>query len=104
MPVCPVDCDCIAIEEAVDALAPPAVVVLGERHADRGDLKVARQVIDALAERASVTVALEAVDGTKQEALDRLRAGTLRVGQLDDATDWATCCSCSSFTRSSSAR
>lgn len=89
MPVCPVDCECVTIE-AVAELSPPAVVVLGERHADRGDLKLARAVIDALAATAPVTVALEAVDGSKQAALDRLGDGSLRVGQLDEATDWSS--------------
>ncbi len=87
MPVCPVDCDCVAVE-AMEAIEAPAIVVLGERHADRSDLKLARRAIDALAERAPVTVALEAVDGRKQEALDQLGNGGLRLGALDDATDW----------------
>jgi len=89
VPICPVDCECVEIEALLE-LAPPAVVVLGERHADRGDLRMARRAIDALADQAPVTVALEAVHGTKQAALDQLEAGQLKLRQLDDATDWAT--------------
>lgn len=89
MPICPVDCDCVALD-ALTELAPPAIVVLGERHADRSDLKLARQAIDRLGSVAEVTVALEAVHGSKQAALDLLGAGELRVGQLPAATDWAT--------------
>ena len=88
MDVCPVDCVCEAID-ALDALTPPAVVVLGERHANAGDLKLAARAAERLGARAPVTVALEAVHTSKQAALDQLRAGELRPRQVEAAADWS---------------
>jgi len=87
--VCPVDCDCVEVASLAE-LPPPAIVVLGERHAHKRDLKMARKAIDELAGVAPVTVAIEAVHGSKQEAMRQLGAGALRVGQLPAATDWSS--------------
>jgi uncharacterized iron-regulated protein len=88
MAVCPVDCQCVEIE-ALDALSAPAVVVLGERHAARDDLKLAARAAAALAERAPVTIALEAVDGSKQAAMVQLADGSLKPKQVEAAADWS---------------
>ena len=89
MAICPVDCDCVDLD-TLDALAAPAVVVLGERHASKPDLKLAAKAVQRLGATAPVTVALEAVDGRMQAAMDQLTEGVLKPKHVEGATDWAT--------------
>jgi uncharacterized iron-regulated protein len=89
MAICPVDCDCVALDALAD-IPPPAVVVLGERHASKPDLKLAAEAVERLAETAPVTVALEAVDHRKQAAMDQLVDGSLKPKQVEPATDWGS--------------
>lgn len=51
---------------------PPFVLVLGERHGHRKELRRAAEVVERLAARGPVTVALEAVHGDHQDAADAL--------------------------------
>ena len=89
MAICPVDCDCVDLDALAD-IPPPAIVVLGERHAHRRDLKLAAEAIERLAETAPVTVALEAVDRSKQVAMDQLAEGSLKPRLVEPATDWSS--------------
>ncbi len=89
MAICPVDCDCVDLD-ALAAIDPPAIVVLGERHADKTDLKLAAKAVKMLSQAAPVTVALEAVDTRKQAAMDQLGDGTLKPKQVEPATDWSS--------------
>jgi len=70
-------------------LAPPAVLVLKERHGDRGDLRRARRVIRKLARRGPVALALEAAHEDNQPALDRFQAGELGLRELREALRWS---------------
>lgn len=71
------------------ALQPPAIVVLGERHGDKSDMQRARQAIDELAMRGSVTLALEAVHEVNQPVLERFAAGEVKTGKLPAELDWS---------------
>jgi len=76
---------------ALDALgvAPGEVMVLGERHGRKEDLRRAAAVVEAAARRGPVTVALEAVSADHQDVLDRLTEGTIRPGRVRRLADWS---------------
>lgn len=73
-----------------DVVAPeaPAVLVLGERHGYQPDLSRASKVVRALAARAPVRVALEAVHHKYQGVLDAFGRGQLDVSDLALRLDW----------------
>lgn len=74
----------------VDALTAgdkPVVVVLGERHGHRKELRRAARVVEALAGNGPVTVALEAVHGDQQDAADAL-AEHGRRRRFKQESDW----------------
>lgn len=76
------------LAQEVSASGEPAVLLLGERHGDRGDLRVAHRVLRALAQRGEVTLALEAVHEDHQPVLDAYRAGEGGVRRLRRALHW----------------
>ena len=81
--------DCV--EADVDALATlqaPAVIVLGERHGEKGDMKRAQHLVERLMERGSVTLAVEAVHEKNQGTLDRYAAGEVKTGKLPRELHW----------------
>lgn len=81
------DCTAVGMEQ-VRAIAPPAVVVLGERYGHQPDLARAKRIIREMLGRSPVTVALEAVDVTATKELDRYAAGELNSDGLRAALDW----------------
>lgn len=74
--------------EQLAAVEGPAILVLGERHGDRRELKQAAKIVKALARTTPVTVALEAVAESQQGVVDRLERGELRARQVEAAADW----------------
>lgn len=83
------ECDTFDPAE-LDALPVPSVLVLGERHGVKDDMKKALQAVDALADRGvPVTLAMEAVHEVNQPVLDRFSAGEIKSGKLPDALDWS---------------
>ncbi len=75
--------------DEIAAVQAPAIVVLGERHGHKKDLKRAAKIARALSDVAPVTVALEAVFETKQGVVDRLQRGEIRPRQVEAEADWA---------------
>lgn len=81
-------CEPIEIE-AIAALPTPAILVLGERHAHRRDLRAAGRVLDALvATGAPVTLALEAIHHDEQAALDAFTTSGAKLASLPNAVSW----------------
>jgi hypothetical protein len=72
----------------VDRVQAPAVVILGERHGDRGDLRRAGEVVRALRERAPVTLAVEALDTSHQGAIEAWAEEERGLCRLKRVTDW----------------
>ncbi len=66
----------------------PRVLFLGERRGTRKDLSRARRIVRKLAASGPVTLALEVVDGQKQNVLDRLSEGKLTPEKLPEALGW----------------
>ena len=67
----------------------PAVVILGERHGEKGDMKRARSVVEALAEKGPVTLAMEAIHEKNQPVIERYAAGEIKRGKLEDELNWS---------------
>jgi hypothetical protein len=68
----------------------PAVMVLGERKGTLPDLARARRLVNRLAKRGPVTVAIQAVRADKQDVLDRYTRGEVTIDALPAALDWST--------------
>ena len=79
-------CEPVAVQE-IEPHAP-AILVLGERHGDRGDLARAAKIARRLAREVPVTIALEAVRDEHQAALDQLEAGSIRPAGVREAARW----------------
>jgi uncharacterized iron-regulated protein len=69
-------------------IQPPAVIVLGERHATQPDLRRANRIVNHLQTVAPVTLALEAVQHNKQVVLDNFAANKLSETDLPELLDW----------------
>ena len=81
-------CEEVGLDELASVPAP-AVLLLGERHGSRPDLKRAARLVRALTDRgAPVRVALEAVHESNQSVLDAFAAGQVKRRQLRDALRW----------------
>lgn len=80
-------CELIGFSDVTDVEAP-AVIVLGERHGTQPDLARAGRVVRALADRAPVTLALEAVHEQYQSVLDDYAAGNLETDALPERLSW----------------
>lgn len=81
------ECDLVGFSDVVEA-DEPTIVVLGERHGTQPDLRRAAKVVRALARRAPVTVALEAVHHRYQPVLDRYATDVVEVGDLPALLNW----------------
>ena len=82
-------CPTVGSQDLAAELPSPSVLVLGERHGDRGDLRLARRLVRELARRGPVTLALEAAHEDNQGVLDLFSAGDLRLGQLRQGLRWS---------------
>ena len=71
------------------ATSSPHIVVLGERHGVRRDLRKASKIIRRLAREGRVTVALEAVRARHQPALERLSNGEITASQVEGEVEWS---------------
>lgn len=80
-------CEDISLEEVV-AQAGPAVVVLGERHGSKVDMKRALQVVRALSEKGPVTLAMEAVHESNAGTIEAFAAGEFGAGKLPSKLHW----------------
>ena len=80
-------CDTVSIN-ALTQLNGPAVLVLGERHGSKKDLKRAYKIATGLAERQYVTVALEAVHEDGQPTLDAFSISWVTARDLPSELDW----------------
>jgi uncharacterized iron-regulated protein len=80
-------CPEVAVAELA-ALPPPAILVLGERHGHRGDLRAARRVVAALAARGPTTLALEAAHSDQAAAIRAFNAGDGSLADLRDGLRW----------------
>lgn len=69
-------------------IAPPAVVVLGERKGMMPDLKRAAQIAKKLDKKGPVTLGLQIVPAAKQPVLDRFNAGELPEVLLESELGW----------------
>ena len=65
-------CPETTVADLVAEVPAPAIVVLGERHGERKELRRAAEVVEALAARGPVTVALEAIHADHQDAATAL--------------------------------
>lgn len=86
------DCPSISSDELVSQVSgsgQPAVLVLGERHGERRDLRRARRVVRSLARRGTVTLALEAAHHQGQPALDAYGSGEGGARRLREGLDWS---------------
>ncbi|MEZ4322739.1 MAG: ChaN family lipoprotein [Myxococcota bacterium] len=81
-------CEDVELAEIVDRPAP-AVVILGERHGSKDDMKRALSVVEALAARGPVTLAMEAVHESNQGVLEQYVSGEVKTGKLPDALHWS---------------
>jgi len=81
------ECETIGMDDVL-AVAPPAVIVLGERHGTQPDLYRATRVVRKLSRRFPTTLALQAVQQTQQPILDRYARGELEPADLPDALRW----------------
>ncbi|MCB9692136.1 MAG: ChaN family lipoprotein [Alphaproteobacteria bacterium] len=81
------ECDEVALDELTSVEAP-AVVVLGERHGARDDMKRALAVVEALRARGPVRLAMEAVHESNQGVLDAYAKGELKTGHLPRELRW----------------
>jgi uncharacterized iron-regulated protein len=70
------------------ATPAPAVIVLGERYGQAADLARAAKVVRALGRRATVTVALQAIDAKFQRVLDGADVGQVDEKTLPDLVEW----------------
>ena len=73
---------------AVTAVEAPAVLLLGERHGEKVDMKRALAVVDALRAKGEVTLAMEALHEKNQPIVDDYAAGKVKKGKLPAALDW----------------
>ena len=81
--------DCAEVDVATLAATPaPAVIVLGERHGEKADLKLALTLIRALQQRGPVTLAMEAVHERNQPVIDQFATGQIKPGKLEAALEW----------------
>lgn len=81
------DCDTVSIAK-VAAERGPSILVLGERRATQPDLFRAHRLVTSLQRTRPVTLALEAVDHTRQEALSRLGQQIASVQAIEQALAW----------------
>lgn len=82
--------DCPAADlDALATLQAPAVIVLGERHGEKQDMKRAQELVERLQERGPVTLAMEAVHESNQAVLDRYAAGEVKTGKLPNELRWS---------------
>jgi uncharacterized iron-regulated protein len=82
-------CDDITLDELVERPAP-AVLVLGERHGNKSDMKRAYGVVQELvASGEPVTLAMEAVHEDNQPVLDAFEAREFGKGKLPRKLDWS---------------
>lgn len=81
------DCTEVGLHDIL-SVAPPAVIVLGERHGTQPDLPRATRVVRNLHERAPVTVALEAVHEDYQAVLDEIAEGTVAYEDVPERLNW----------------
>lgn len=81
--------ECAEVDVASLAETPaPAVFVLGERHGERADMKLALSLVRALQRRGPVTLAMEAVHERNQPVIDQFAMGQVKPGKLPAALDW----------------
>lgn len=80
-------CEVVGMDDVL-AIPPPAIVVLGERHGTQPDLQRASQVVNRLARRSPVTLAIEAIPVGKQEVLDAYARGEVDPIALPRALGW----------------
>lgn len=73
----------------IDRLATADLVLIGEKHDNAAHHEIQAALIDELAGRADIdVVAFEMLDGTDQDAADRLRDGELSLDGFAEAVDW----------------
>lgn len=80
-------CGDIAPDE-ITSVEAPAVIVLGERHGEKVDMKRAWSVVSTLAKEAPVTLAMEALHESNQGVMDRYAEGVVKTGKLADELHW----------------
>lgn len=81
-------CDEFRLEDVAN-VPSPGVLVLGERHGAKDDMKRALAAVRALSEKHRVTLAMEALHESNQPVLDRFAAGELKPGKLPDSLAWS---------------
>jgi len=81
-------CEDIELAELVDQPSP-AVIILGERHGEKADMKRARAVVRALAAKAPVTLAMEAIHEKNQPVIQSYAAGEIKLRKLEDELNWS---------------
>ncbi|MCB9674162.1 MAG: ChaN family lipoprotein [Alphaproteobacteria bacterium] len=81
-------CEDVGLEEIV-ARGAPAVIVLGERHGSKTDMKRALSVVQSLADKGPVTLAMEAVHESNQGVLDAFAKGDVKAGALPAELKWS---------------
>lgn len=81
------DCEFVTATDIV-AVAPPAVIVLGERRGTQPDLWRATRTVRRLGRRAPVTVALQAINEQQGPILQRYANGAVLPGDLPELIAW----------------
>lgn len=81
------ECEDVSLDELA-AISGPAVLVLGERHGSKPDMKRAHRLVKALVARGPVQLGMEAVHESNQAVLDAYANGEVRSGKLSSALQW----------------
>lgn len=81
------DCERVSVGQLTRADGP-GVLVLGARQATQKDLNRARRIVRRLAKDHAITLAIDVLPASAQDALDRFVRGVVSLEALPAALDW----------------
>lgn len=82
-------CETLGLTDLTEIPAP-AIIVLGERQGHQPDLRRAERLVAALEQQGDVTLAVEAVESSKQPVLDKFARGEIAAPDLPGLLAWET--------------
>ncbi len=82
-------CDYVGLSSAIDGLAAPAVIVLGDRKSTPRDLDRADRLVQALERQGEpVTLAFEAIEAEFQPVLEDVERNAIPAAAVAERVDW----------------